>query len=234
MLREETVVSSMLDIIKEFQSDPIFQNFYLAGGTALALQLGHRTSTDIDLFNYKEDNFSKINEYLKRNNDKYAIDTTQDDFSRIYRNNVKIEFVRDIYGKLIRPPLNENGIVYLDKTEIAPMKLFANMGRKRARDIIDIAFLLQEMSLENMFDLYKEKYGPFNVNILKRELINKSKILNEDKNLSGIKIIRNDIKIEDIPILIKKAIDEYNNKLGIGNIKESTKYYDLDNETKYK
>ena len=50
MLREETVVSSMLDIIKEFQSNPLFKNFYLAGGTALALQLGHRTSTDIDLF----------------------------------------------------------------------------------------------------------------------------------------------------------------------------------------
>ena len=41
MLRQETVVSEMLNVIKEFQNNPLFSDFYLAGGTALALQLGH-------------------------------------------------------------------------------------------------------------------------------------------------------------------------------------------------
>ena len=75
--------------------------------------------------------------------------------------------------------------------------------------------------LENMFHLYKEKYGDVNLNILKRELLYKSQTMNKDDSLSGIKILRNDIKSEDIPKIINKAIDEYNNKQGIGVFREN-------------
>jgi len=54
----------MLEILKELQKNTLFIDFYLAGGTALALQLGHRTSTDIDLFSYKDRDFTKIYQYL--------------------------------------------------------------------------------------------------------------------------------------------------------------------------
>jgi hypothetical protein len=57
VLRQETVVPEMLELIKELQSNPLFSDFYLVGGTALALQLGHRTSTDIDLFSYTHNIF---------------------------------------------------------------------------------------------------------------------------------------------------------------------------------
>ena len=218
MLREETVVREMFSLIQEFQNNPLFKDFYLAGGTSLALQLGHRTSTDIDLFYYKKDNFSNLHDYFKNNTENYTVSILKDNFMQVYKNGIKTEFVHDIYGKLITKPITEQGITYLDKTEIAPMKLYANLGRMKARDIIDIAFLLQEMTLEEMFDLYKQKYGPFNFNILKIELLNKSQTLKEDESLKKIKILRNDIKLEDIPDIIKKAIDEYNNKIRIGNI----------------
>jgi len=52
MLRKEAVVSEMIDLIKELQSNSLFKDHILAGGTALTLQIGHRTSTDIDLFTY--------------------------------------------------------------------------------------------------------------------------------------------------------------------------------------
>jgi len=67
-----------------------------------------------------------------------------------------------------------------------------------------------------MFDLYKKKYGNVNINILKRELINKSKTIKEDTSIKEIKMLRNDINIEEIPEIIKKAIDVYNNNMGIG------------------
>lgn len=50
MLYTETVEPNTLSLIKSLQTKSYTQKFLLGGGTALALQLGHRTSTDIDLF----------------------------------------------------------------------------------------------------------------------------------------------------------------------------------------
>jgi len=217
MLRQETVVPEMLEVVRELQSNPLFNDFYLAGGTALALQLGHRTSTDIDLFSYQHKIFFDISMYFRKNSEKYKINIDQEGFIRVYINNIKVELVYDDVGKLIKEPLHEEGITYLDKSEIATMKLNAVTGRNKIRDFIDIAYLLQEMSLEDMFKLYLKKYGGnINLNILKRDLLNKSKLIKEDEDLSGIKIIRNDIKIKDIPKIIKQALEEYNTKNGIG------------------
>ena len=60
MLQQETLVPEMINLIKELQSNSLFNNYILAGGTALTLQLGHRTSTDIDLFTLKEHNYILI------------------------------------------------------------------------------------------------------------------------------------------------------------------------------
>ena len=168
MLRQETVVPEMLEVVRELQSNPLFNDFYLAGGTALALQLGHRTSTDIDLFSYQHKIFFDISMYFRKNSEKYKINIDQEGFIRVYINNIKVELVYDDVGKLIKEPLHEEGITYLDKSEIATMKLNAVTGRNKIRDFIDIAYLLQEMSLEDMFKLYLKKYGGnINLNILK-------------------------------------------------------------------
>ena len=216
MLRQETVVPEMLELIKELQSNPLLNNFYLVGGTALALQIGHRTSTDIDLFSYTNKTFFDISMYFHKNPEKYTIDIDQAEFIRAYINGIKVEFVYDDVGKLINEPVNIDGIICLDKKEIAPMKLSAATGRNKIRDLIDIAYLLKEMSLEEIFVLYKKKYGNVNLNILKRNLLNRIRYIKEDDSLDGIKILKDDIKIQDIPEIIKKAIDEYNHKNGIG------------------
>jgi len=50
MLHQETVTAATLDLIRKLQTDPEFDQFYLVGGTALSLQIGHRKSIDIDFF----------------------------------------------------------------------------------------------------------------------------------------------------------------------------------------
>jgi hypothetical protein len=111
MLRQETVVPEIIETIKELQNNPLFNDFYLAGGTALALQLGHRTSTDIDLFSYQHKIFSDIGMYFHKNPEKYKIDAEQEGFIRVYINGIKVELIYDDVGKLIKEPLNE--ICYL-------------------------------------------------------------------------------------------------------------------------
>lgn len=50
MLHAQTVSEELLELLKKIMSDDLFNNFNLVGGTALALQIGHRNSIDIDLF----------------------------------------------------------------------------------------------------------------------------------------------------------------------------------------
>jgi hypothetical protein len=50
MLYLETVESSTLELLKKMQKLPVLNNTRLVGGTALALQLGHRKSIDLDFF----------------------------------------------------------------------------------------------------------------------------------------------------------------------------------------
>lgn len=50
MLHTETVARSTLELLKMLESESVMSNFNLAGGTSLALYLGHRISVDLVLF----------------------------------------------------------------------------------------------------------------------------------------------------------------------------------------
>ena len=57
---KETVEPATLELIKTLQNDPLLNNFILVGETALALEIGHRKSVDIDLFSvhpFETENF---------------------------------------------------------------------------------------------------------------------------------------------------------------------------------
>ena len=59
MLFMNTVTEKMLEIYYKLKENNLFKDFILAGGTALALQIGHRTSTDLDLFSFKKYDIGK-------------------------------------------------------------------------------------------------------------------------------------------------------------------------------
>jgi hypothetical protein len=68
MLHYETVDAKTLGLIKQLLKTSICSELRLVGGTALALQLGHRKSVDIDLFgkiNANENDFSELKQSLK-------------------------------------------------------------------------------------------------------------------------------------------------------------------------
>ena len=50
MLHKETVDQSTLELLNQLQQKEYLKGFYLVGGTALALKMGHRKSVDLDLF----------------------------------------------------------------------------------------------------------------------------------------------------------------------------------------
>ncbi|WP_010419577.1 nucleotidyl transferase AbiEii/AbiGii toxin family protein [Anaerophaga thermohalophila] len=63
MLYLETIDAATLELLKQLQAKPAFKNLRLVGGTALALQMGHRKSIDLDLFGKVDaDEFEVLNQ----------------------------------------------------------------------------------------------------------------------------------------------------------------------------
>jgi predicted nucleotidyltransferase component of viral defense system len=154
------------------QGSAIFENYFLVGGTALSLQLGHRISDDIDLFTRQNINKDEILDFLNRNyNNKYQIISIQNNIMQVTIDEIKVDLVKHDY-ELIEDIKTENGIRYIGIKDIAAMKLMAIANRgDQAKDFIDIYCLLNEIPLLDMFDCYKKKYKQNDINPIKRSLI---------------------------------------------------------------
>jgi len=136
--------------------------FNLAGGTALAMYLGHRKSVDLDLFTpnpfdteglkiFLEERYDFRTGFMERNTLKGVI------------NGVKIDCITHAYP-YIRPPYTENGIRLYDIADIVAMKLSAIADNgSRLKDFIDISFLSTRYSLEDMLGFYQTKFPMSNV-----------------------------------------------------------------------
>jgi predicted nucleotidyltransferase component of viral defense system len=132
------------------------QQFVLVGGTALALQIGHRKSVDLDMFTIQDFDTENLVPLLLK--DYYLVPTLQLPQTLIADiNEVKVDFIRFKY-RFIRPIIETEGLKMLSIEDIAPMKLDAITGRGSKKDFFDLYFLLQYFSLEKLFDLYLEKY----------------------------------------------------------------------------
>jgi hypothetical protein len=64
MLQTKSVRRPLWDLLKDLQKSDVFKDYFLVGGTALSLQLGHRVSDDIDLFTRNDINKNIIRKML--------------------------------------------------------------------------------------------------------------------------------------------------------------------------
>ena len=64
MLQKTTTTRETFKLLERLMQDPALENFNLAGGTAIALHLGHRKSIDLDLFSTEDFNALKLESYL--------------------------------------------------------------------------------------------------------------------------------------------------------------------------
>ena len=142
MLSYQTVNSHTLELLKKLTNEEFLSKARLVGGTALALQYGHRISIDLDFFGNIEEDNETIKEVLI-NIGKLSV--------------IKIDFVNYRYNWL-DPAIEENGIRLASPRDIAAMKINAIEGRGTKKDFIDIYFLLQHYSLENILKFYADKY----------------------------------------------------------------------------
>ncbi len=137
---------------------PEIQTFYLAGGTALALHLGHRRSRDFDFFRPQDFRPQDLLTHIREVGDIELLQEAAGTLTVTLRS-VPISFFHYDYP-LLRP-LQETpwGIGLADADDIAAMKLSALAGRGSRKDFVDLYFYCRTGApLENVFELFREKY----------------------------------------------------------------------------
>ena len=156
MLSYKTVNSNTLELLKKLMSENLFHEMRLVGGTALALQYGHRNSIDLDFFGKLDASDDEILSVLNQYNDLEIL--KESDKIKIYKiNGIKVDFVSYDYPWLDNV-VCEDGIRLASPKDIGAMKIYAAEGRGSRKDFIDIYYLLKRFSLEELLSFYKLKY----------------------------------------------------------------------------
>ncbi len=145
-------------LVKVFQKDkPLFLNqFYLSGGTALALQLNHRESIDLDFFTQKDFDPILIQSQLESFGKLISLEIDKNTLSAFLKG-VQVQFLGYPYP-LLEPMLDWQGIKVSSIIDIACTKLQTISQRGSKKDFIDLYYLLQNYSLEELFGQMDKKY----------------------------------------------------------------------------
>lgn len=146
---------------------PLLQEFYLVGGTALALQIGHRISIDLDLFIDKDfeteiiknaliEDFSILNITEKINTLNVLVE-----FPAQSNQTIKLDLIKYNYP-LLKPLHIIEGIRLLSIEDIAALKLSALANRGLKKDFYDIYYLLKSFSINQLIEFFQQKYKVYN------------------------------------------------------------------------
>lgn len=135
----------------------MLQGLRLVGGTALALQLGHRKSVDLDLFGEITAEGIEIRDSLEEH---FSVSVIKESKNiKIYQiEGIKVDIVNYSRYPWIETSVQEDGITLAGIKDIAAMKVAAIIGRGTKKDFIDMNRLLQLFSLKEILDMYMQKY----------------------------------------------------------------------------
>lgn len=157
MLYLETVEPHTLGLLKALTAKPYLDHFNLVGGTALALQIGHRQSVDLDFFTNQEFDNNDLLDQLQRDFSTAEPTLQKGNTLLCMVDKVKVDFIRFRYS-FQHPLLQLDGLRLRAIADIAPMKLDAISGRGRKKDFFDLYFLMNYFTLPQMLEAYSSMF----------------------------------------------------------------------------
>lgn len=170
MKLQENILNSEQKMVLVKLDFLVGSSLYMGGGTALALQLGHRTSEYFDFYSSEKFDVSSLkNLFLERIPETQVLGEHADGTLQLRVEGVDVSVFYSPYkliGKLV-----EYGLVKLASLEdIAASKVAAVVQRARQRDFIDIYYLALEMGFDEVLECAYRKfpwYGENNAIVLK-------------------------------------------------------------------
>ena len=154
--------------LEYLRQQPFIGGFYLAGGTALALQIGHRVSTDLDWFSASHRLLAPEREAIRQalrgasgqaldDSGQFVVASEQNGlmFTRLF--GADVSFIHQ-HHPLLEPTVAYQGIQLASPTDIGLMKLAAINSRGTRRDFIDLYSLREIVTLDRLLELATVKY----------------------------------------------------------------------------
>lgn len=168
---EKVLTPKTRTLLQKLRPGSLPKGTYLGGGTAVALHLGHRQSFDLDFFTPTEFIETQWEQKLAK---ELGFRLTTRDWQTLIGTigQAKISLFTYKY-RLIAKLEKVYEIPVASLPDLAAMKLETVIGRGTKRDFIDIYFLAQKYTLQEMFEFYDEKYG----NLEERELMLKKGLI---------------------------------------------------------
>ncbi|NJD38944.1 MAG: nucleotidyl transferase AbiEii/AbiGii toxin family protein [Geobacter sp.] len=139
----------------------VAESFYLAGGTGLALQLGHRTSIDIDLFSQQAFNAERYASLLIRLGGR-VIQSEEGSVHGVAAD-IKVSFLYYPYP-MLKPFQVVRGLKVASIDDIAAMKVVAISQRGDKKDFFDLYEILKNVSPRDVKTLFLKKFGASRIN----------------------------------------------------------------------
>ncbi len=161
---EGTLSLHVQNVLAQLGNSGVVSQMYLVGGTALALQLGHRVSLDFDFCvkgNVMAENIARDLGSVG----KFTVDLLEPPHTLLGTlEGVKVSVFRYDY-ELLNPFIYYKKVALASVKDIAVMKLTALCGRAKKRDYVDVYVLSQQYPLEEQFSWYEKKYGVLGNNV---------------------------------------------------------------------
>ena len=155
--------------------------FYLAGGTGLALQIGHRDSVDFDFFSNNSIDPNKMIQKLSTLFGQKSFNTTQVENNTLcilLHSEIKIIFMTYNY-KLLNSLIPTKYINIASIPDIACMKLSTIMQRSALKDYVDLYEIMKMYSLKQLLSFAKEKYPMIDSTVILKSLSYLEDIIDE-------------------------------------------------------
>ncbi|MEA2067925.1 MAG: nucleotidyl transferase AbiEii/AbiGii toxin family protein, partial [Verrucomicrobiota bacterium] len=168
MLHCEAAPAPLVELLRRLMQEDLLSPFFLVGGTALALRLGHRVSVDIVLFSDQAFDVRPITGMLRGTFPIQSLETAQNTV-RGEVGGIKLDIMSHRYPT-IESPATEDGIRIASLKDIAAMKLNAIANRGSKKDFWDYAELLSLFSRDEMLGFFAEKYSDENVWYVEKSL----------------------------------------------------------------
>jgi hypothetical protein len=157
----EAVTPACQKALDFLRGQEFIRHFYLAGGTALALQIGHRISTDLDWFTAERLLLAAERDDIRRTLEKSGrleVRSEQDGMMYTQLFGAEVSFIYQ-HHPLLEPVVDLNGIPLASPTDIGLMKLAAINSRGTRRDFVDLYCLREIASLDRLLELAEIKYA---------------------------------------------------------------------------
>ncbi|MFY9225411.1 MAG: nucleotidyl transferase AbiEii/AbiGii toxin family protein [Blastocatellia bacterium] len=183
---QETMQSGIEETMSTLQKSAVLKSFYLAGGTALALQIGHRKSFDLDFFSQDFDE-NVVEEKVKTING-FKLVKKETQTLHISIGKSKVSFLGYPYP-LVFPYRFFNTVAIADVRDIAAMKMTAIANRGTKRDFFDLFTVAQLFSISELFEVFKSKFSK--VNYSKNHVLRSLTYFNDAEDDVELKMLNN-------------------------------------------